>query len=194
MGSKAPALGIATSVQWVETVIEQFDTFLADHANCERKASALAMGLVAKYPDREAILPLLIHVAREELEHFDDVYALMRQRGVALTQPSQDAYVNALGDHMRHGRDARLMDRLLVASIVEARGAERFGLVAEHHCDAQLADFYARLHRSEVKHGHVFMHMALSCFDESEVADRSIELARLEADILVNLPIRPALH
>ena len=105
-------------------------TFLADHANCERKASALAMGMVAKYPDRPAILPGLINVAREELEHFEAVYKVMCHRGIALSRDAQDPYVNQLIDEMRHGRDERLLDRLVVAALVEMRGAERFGLIA----------------------------------------------------------------
>ena len=36
------------------------------------------MSLVVKYPERTEIIPTLIGVAREELEHFDQVYELMR--------------------------------------------------------------------------------------------------------------------
>ena len=37
---------------WIEAVLGDFDAFLLDHANCERKASSMAMSFVAKYPDR----------------------------------------------------------------------------------------------------------------------------------------------
>ena len=183
-----------TPTVWLETVLSAFDTFLADHANCERKASALAMGMVAKYPDRPAILPGLISVAREELEHFEAVYKVMCQRGIPLSRDTQDPYVNQLIDEMRHGRDERLLDRLVVAALVEMRGAERFGLIASALEDPDLQPFYERLYKSERKHGHVFMHFARQCFDDDLVQSRANHFAALEGDIMSSLPIRPALH
>ena len=46
-------LKISSSNDWINAVIGDFDTFLTDHANCERKASAMAMSFVAKYPNRK---------------------------------------------------------------------------------------------------------------------------------------------
>ena len=34
---------VASKPEWVETVLGDFDTFLQDHADCERKASAAAL-------------------------------------------------------------------------------------------------------------------------------------------------------
>ena len=65
----------------MSAVLDDFDLFLADHANCERKASAMAMGMVVKYPDREEITAGLIDLAQEELQHFAEVHSLMRARG-----------------------------------------------------------------------------------------------------------------
>jgi len=48
-------LKVASSQEWVQTVLNDFDTFLKDHADCERKASSMAMSFVAKYPDRTEI-------------------------------------------------------------------------------------------------------------------------------------------
>lgn len=59
-----------------------FDAFLQDHADCERKASGFAMSMVAKYPDRTAIIPGLIETALEEMEHFKLVYEIMASRGL----------------------------------------------------------------------------------------------------------------
>ena len=44
----------SSSPEWIATVMSNFDEFLKDHADCERKASAMAMSFVAKYPDRIA--------------------------------------------------------------------------------------------------------------------------------------------
>ena len=68
----------------------------------------------------------------EELEHFRDVYAIMERRGIQLSHEiPQDMYIKQLLQICRDGRNERFMDRLLLASLVETRGAERFRLVYE---------------------------------------------------------------
>lgn len=194
MSRKSLDLLFATPAVWVHGIVEDFDTFLADHANCERKASALAMSLVVKYPEQVEILPVLIGIAREELEHFEQVYALMRARGVALVKDEPDPYVNALVAHMRHGRRLRLLDRLLVSSVVECRGAERFRIVAEALPDPGLRAFYSELWKAEIKHGHQFVDLALRCHDPDQVYRRLRELMEAEAAIVARLPWRASLH
>ena len=100
-------LSAPTDPDWVQVILGDFDAFLQDHANCERKASALAMSLVVKYPDRTRILPALIDLALEELEHFRQVYELMARRNLTLTKDTNDPYVLELTKLMRHGRDER---------------------------------------------------------------------------------------
>ena len=86
------------------------------------------------------------------------------------------------------------MDRLLLASLVETRGAERFRLVYEALQDEELKQFYHRLWASEARHGEVFVRMALNYFDEDPVYKRLEEMKALEGEILNNLEIRAALH
>ncbi|MDJ0654840.1 MAG: tRNA-(ms[2]io[6]A)-hydroxylase [Xanthomonadales bacterium] len=183
-----------TNPNWVNVVMDQFDEFLCDHANCERKASALAMSLVVKYPNRTRIIPTLIDVAREELEHFHQVYALMESRGLTLVHDTQDPYVNGLLGVMRHGREERFIDRMLVSSLVECRGAERFGLVAEALTDPELKRFYTELYKCEKKHGHQFVDLALKEAPPDLVYPRLQQLAEHEADIMLSLEWRPSLH
>ncbi|MEZ5024424.1 MAG: tRNA isopentenyl-2-thiomethyl-A-37 hydroxylase MiaE [Chitinophagales bacterium] len=107
---------------------------MQDHADCERKASAMAMSFVAKYPDRKEIIPELIETALEELEHFQEVYAIMEKRNINLpASMAKDPYLQALLPYCRSDRDNRFMDRLLIASIAETRGAERFKMVADNY-------------------------------------------------------------
>ncbi|MGI9331796.1 MAG: tRNA-(ms[2]io[6]A)-hydroxylase [Gammaproteobacteria bacterium] len=194
MAKKSIDLKSATPPEWVNVVLDNFDEFLCDHANCERKASALAMSLVVKHPDRDAIIPVLIELAREELEHFADVYALMRSRGLGLVRDIQDPYVNGLGVHLRSGREERFLDRMLVSSLVECRGAERFGLIAGALEDPGLKAFYDGLWKAETKHGHQFVDMVLNYFDRDEVYERLNQLAEHEAELIAGLPWRASLH
>ncbi len=188
-------LASSSKKEWLETVMADFPAFLQDHANCERKASAMAMSFVAKYPDRIEIIPELINTAVEELEHFKDVYAIMEGRDIKLPQEiGHDIYVKELVDRCRSGREERFLDRLLLASIIECRGAERFKMIYEILEDGELKDFYHRLWTSEAKHGNIFVKMALNYFDKNIVYKRLGELNKMEAEVLESLPLKPALH
>ena len=171
------------------------NTFLQDHADCERKASAAALSLVAKYPNRTAIIPDLIDTAVEELEHFQQVYALMEKRGVQLL-PSmpEDPYIKGLMKRMHSGIEERFLDRLLIGSVFETRGAERFRLIEEALDDPDLKRFYKMLWTSEAKHGHIYVKMALEYFPREKVYDRLNWWIEEEGEVVNQLEIRPALH
>ena len=186
----------ATRPEWVKTVMADFPSFLQDHADCERKASAMAMSFVAKYPDRVEIIPELIETGVEELEHFQQVYAHMAKRGIRLAKEmQQDPYITALINLCHTDPINRFLDRLLLASIIECRGAERFRLVCEAiENDDELKDFYHMLWASEAKHGNIFVKMALNYFPEKQVYARLEELNNAEGKIINELPLRAALH
>ncbi len=189
-------LSVASSQAWLETVINDFDSFLQDHADCERKASAMAMSFVAKYPERHEIIPELIETGIEELEHFQQVYHLMQKRGVSLAaEMAPDLYIKQLMA-LGHGGtpQTRFRDRLLLASLIECRGCERFKMVSEAIGGAELQRFYKLLWASEAKHSHIFIHMALRYFDEEEVLNRLDELIDAEGKIVKELPLKAALH
>ena len=155
----SPELKYNTSPEWVATVMGDFNSFLQDHADCERKASAMAMSFVAKYPDRVEIIPELIETGVEELEHFQQVYAHMAKRGIQLAKEmKQDPYISALLQLCHSDPLRRFLDRLLLASIIECRGAERFRLVSNAIAkDQELKEFYHDLWTSEAKHGNIFV-------------------------------------
>jgi len=189
-------LSAATRPEWVKTVLSNFPAFLRDHADCERKASAMAMSFVAKYPDRVEIIPELIETAREELGHFHQVYTHMEKRGIRLARDmKEDPYIKALLELCRTDPPNRFLDRLLLASIIECRGAERFRIVwAALENDAELKEFYHQLWVSEAKHGNIFVKMALNYFDEQQVYLRLTELNEAEGKIVQTLQLRAALH
>jgi tRNA-(ms[2]io[6]A)-hydroxylase len=191
---KSIDLLVPTSPAWVEKVLTDFDTFLQDHANCERKASALAMSFVVKYPDRKFITAGLIDLAQEELDHFRQVFEIMEQRGIPLAKDEPDEYVNQLLAAARHGSDNRFLDRMLISSVIECRGAERFGLLADALDEGPLKSFYERLRKSETKHGHLFVQLLLKKFEENAIYPRLGELMQIEAEIIQRLDLRPAMH
>lgn len=184
-----------TPKEWINAVMSDFNSFLQDHADCERKASAMAMSFVAKCPDKTKIIPWLIETALEEMEHFQQVYEIMEKKGIQLKKEMpQDLYIKQLIDCCRTGSEERLLDRMLLASIIECRGTERFKIVSENVNDKYLKDFYKMLWTTEAKHGNIFVKMALEYYPENDVYKRLQELIHIEADICRKLPIRPAVH
>jgi tRNA-(ms[2]io[6]A)-hydroxylase len=184
-----------TPDEWTKTVMSDFNSFLQDHADCERKASAMAMSFVYKCPDKVKIIPALIETALEEMEHFQQVYLIMDKRGIQLKHSAErDPYVDPLLKLLRTPSHHRLLDRFLLASIIECRGTERFRLVAEALDDIELIKFYKMLWTVEAKHGNIFIEMALEYYDKKETYKRLEELIELEAKICAALPHRAALH
>ena len=181
---------------WGEYIVQNLDGFLIDHAACERKASASAMHFVVKYPDKIELVERMIGIALEELEHFQQVFYLIRERGLAFTRDSKDPYVNRLMKTMRDGIEDRFMDRLILGSIIEFRGCERFVLVSQalKESDPQLSDYYKKLAAEESKHRGDFIEMACLYFDNDKVQKRLDELLDIEGAIVDDLPNRPALH
>ncbi len=182
---------------WVEAgPLSDFNAFLADHANCERKASALAMSLIVRFPDRKGIIQPLIDLAVEELEHFRQVYARMVEREVDLIPDTPDPYVTQLLKAMRHGREERFIDTLLVSSLIECRGAERFRLIstALEDSDPAMSLFYRDLWACEAKHGNLFVEWARYYCEDAPLYARLHQLAETEAEIAASLPARASLH
>jgi tRNA-(ms[2]io[6]A)-hydroxylase len=188
------SLRFNTSPAWTEAVLADFDAFLIDHAAAEKKASGMAIAMLSHYPDKPEIVTAMIDLSLEEMTHFREVVKILHQRGLRLAPDSRDPYVNALRQHMRTGKEVYLLDRLLIGSIVEARGCERFGLVAEALPPGDLKKFYRAITESEARHEDLFVRLASLYFSSEEIKKRLDELLDVEADIVTRLPIVAALH
>lgn len=183
-----------TSSLWIDVVLADFDAFLVDHAACERKASATALKLVSHYSDRTALVRELIPFAQEELEHYAQVMGIILERGLASRPDEKDPYVGALMKLIQRGPDRYFLDRLLILGVVEARGCERFGMVADALDPGPLKDFYIEITRSEARHHGLFVRLAREYFAADVVQRRLDELLDAEAKIVDRLPLRPAVH
>lgn len=185
-----------TPPEWLDAVFSDFDAFLVDHAACERKASATGMNFVVRYPDRPELVEPMIEFAREELEHFQIVYRLIRERGLSLRDDYKDPYINALRALCRSGPEELLLDRLLVAGVIEARACERLFLLAGEleRRNQPFASVYLDLARAESRHHGLFFRLARELCAESEVLPRAAELLDFEGDLVRRLPLRAAVH
>ena len=168
-----------TPIEWAQQAVEDMDAFLQDHADAERKVANMCLSLIAKYPNRVEIIDELIQISVEELLHFKQVYELIRYRGQELNGVFQkDPYIKGLMSIVRSDSEQLFMDRLIIASVAELRGSERFKLIGEVCEDQKLAKFYTNLHLQELEHIDSFIKMAKIYFDHEQVDLRTKEILK----------------
>ena len=182
-----------TGSEWVDTVLANFNAFLQDHAQCERKAMATAMSLVSRYPSKEALVEPMICLAKEELAHFHEVYRLMKKNGLDLSTKTQDRYVKSLLTQVRNSESEYFLDRLLVCGLIEARSAERFSILAGELNEEPWKSFYRGLAQSEKGHWRVFYRIANHYFP-SEASGRLEQLAVYESECVSKMPALACVH
>ncbi len=124
------------------------------------------------------------------------MYRIIHARGLRLGDDYKDPYVNALRSQVRNGGEGMLLDKLLVAGIVEARGCERLFLVAEALATqgSPLAEPYLDLARAEARHHGLFFRLARAYFEDEVLDARAGELLDYEAELVRTLPHRAAVH
>lgn len=187
-------LRFTTSSDWVTAVMADFDAFLLDHAAAEKKASGMAISMLSHYPDRIKLVSAMADLAVEELTHYREVVKWIHQRGLITGADEKDLYVNQFRKCLRKGSEEYFLDRLLIAGIIEARGAERFGLIADALDQGTLKNFYQSISRSEERHYELFFELAELYIDKDKIEKRLPELLDAESEIAAAQPIRAALH
>ncbi|MDG2228079.1 MAG: tRNA-(ms[2]io[6]A)-hydroxylase [Flavobacteriales bacterium] len=184
-----------TPAEWAKQVVENIDVFLQDHADAERKVANMCLSLIAKYPDKRDIIADLNQIAVEELLHFKQVYDIMYKRGLTIdSEFKKDPYMKGLSSIIREDTQERLLDRLILASVAEMRGVERFKLISEVTEDQELKKFYSNLYIQEKEHVDIFLQLAERYFSTEDVESRLEEILIKEGEVIEYLPWRPAMH
>jgi tRNA-(ms[2]io[6]A)-hydroxylase len=187
-------LAAATDPAWAPRALARLDELLVDHAHCEKKAAGTAVQLLFRYPQHAALLAPLSKLAREELVHFEQLLALLAERGLAFARHRPSPYAGKLRERERTREPERLLDTLLCCALIEARSCERFGLLASAAPEPALAGFWARLLDAEARHHGVYLTLARSLAPEAAVTARLRELAEHEAAVLADARFSAHLH
>jgi tRNA 2-(methylsulfanyl)-N6-isopentenyladenosine37 hydroxylase len=177
-------LAAPTSQSWLEQAIARPDLVLIDHAHCERKAAGVALQLMFRYPGDGELGAALSALAREELEHFEQVLALLKARGIPLRPLPAPGYGSELSKAIRRQEPDRMLDAFLVAGLIEARSHERMGLLAAHSPDGELRDLYSDLLASEARHFGLYWLLAEGRFGRDTTTARLEQLAAVEQSAL----------
>jgi tRNA-(ms[2]io[6]A)-hydroxylase len=186
------------------------DEILLDHAHCEKKAASTALSMIFRFPELPALMIPMSELAREELEHFERVVALIRKRGGEFVRQEPSPYAARLMAAVRKHQPARLLDMLLCASLIEARSCERMQLISRALAEAggedpsvggealhELFVLYDGLLASEARHHATYVELARACVpvSEAELQARLRELAEHEAAVIAMAPRdQPRMH
>ena len=187
-------LAAPTSGAWLQQALAHPELLLLDHAHCERKAAGAALQLMFRYPGDGELAAVLSPLAREELEHFELVLALLEWRGIAMRPLAAPPYGAGLARQVRREEPQRMLDSFLVAGLIEARSHERLALLAHHSPDACLRALYGDLLASEARHFGLYWLLCERRWPRELVVERLRQLAQAEAELLASLHPQPRLH
>lgn len=179
---------------WLPKVRANLAGVLVDHAHLERKAATTALNL-EKYRELYHEVSALNAIAMEELQHFEQVLGLLRQRSIPFGQPMRSPWISAMMASLRKGRREQVIDHLIVCALIEGRSCEKFQILAEgiRDLDPKLAEFYASLVQSEGNHYATYLIMARS-IDEDETRRRLDAFLDLDAQLISKPHELPILH
>lgn len=178
-------LKLPTDPRWANIAEGNLGEILTDHAWCEQKAATNAITLITLLPEYPEIVTELLAIAQEELDHFNQVHEIIKQRGYTLGRPRKDDYVNDLFKFIVQGsREDLIIDKMLFAAMIEARSCERFKVLTENIKDEELKVFYNDLMISEANHYTTFIKFARQLGDSEKVNQRWEEWLEYEAKII----------
>jgi tRNA 2-(methylsulfanyl)-N6-isopentenyladenosine37 hydroxylase len=186
-------LQLPTDPRWINLAEISLEDILTDHAYCEQKAATSCISLIQAYPEKVELVRELAPIVTEEWGHFRAVLAEMDKRHLTLGRQRKDEYVNELlkFEKKSSDREERLMERLLICALIEARSCERFRLLSLYINDIHLQKFYHKFMIAEAGHYRLFIDLAkLYAKNDDKVMARWQEYLDYEADLMTRLEVR----
>ena len=189
-------LQLATDPRWVNIVEANIEEILTDHAWCEQKAASNAIYIIVNNSDKVELVTEMLRIAREELEHFEQVHEVIKKRGLVLGRERKDDYVGELVKFMKKdgSRNDALIERLLFAAMIDARRCERLKVLSTNISDPELAQFYRELMISEAGHYTTFLKFARQYSESIDVDKRWKEWIAFEASIITKYGNKERVH
>ncbi|KGO86443.1 tRNA hydroxylase [Flavobacterium rivuli WB 3.3-2 = DSM 21788] len=189
-------LKLLTDPRWANIAESNLEEILTDHAWCEQKAAANALYLISNNSEHIEFIQKMAEIAIEEMEHFNMVVEIIKQRGYSLGRERKDDYVSELMKFARKNgsRNTSFIDRLLFAAMIEARSCERFRVLYQNIQDKELAKFYYDLMVSEATHYTTFLNFARKYATDVDVDKRWAEWLDFEGQLIQSYGKSGAVH
>jgi tRNA-(ms[2]io[6]A)-hydroxylase len=185
-------LQLPSDPRWVNLTEMALEEVLTDHAFCEQKAATSCITLIQSYSEKEELVKKLAPIVTEEWGHFRLVLKELEKRNLKLGIQRKDEYVNGLMSFLKKGghRDERLVDRLLMCALIEARSCERFRLLSLNLKDENLRKFYHDFMVAEAAHYKLFLELANLYGEKDKVDHRWKEFLNYEANLMASIDVR----
>ena len=182
-----PLLRAPTPAAWIEQALRCRDVLLIDHANCEKKAASTAIALMFAYAEDFELTDKMSRLAREELRHYEQVAALMKELRVVPQRLAPGRYAERLRRLVARTEPQREVDLMICGALIEARSCERFAAVGPS-IGGSLGELFAGLHAAEARHFKVYLDLARRAALRAGIdpAARIEEFAALEADLITS--------
>jgi tRNA-(ms[2]io[6]A)-hydroxylase len=179
-------LQFETRTSWAEIAKVNLQQILTDHAFLEQKAASNAVSIIINYSEETELVKEMSNIAIEEMQHFKMVHLLMVKRGMVLGREQKNDYAIRLQKFFNKTKDRTdaLIQRLLVAALIEARSCERFKVFSENMEDEELSKFYNNLMISEASHYTTFLKFAREYQDREIVDKKWNALLAFEAEMM----------
>ena len=185
-------LKLPTDPRWADLASVSLEEILTDHAFCEQKAATQCISLIQIYADKTELVNALAPVVTEEWGHFRMVWSEMKKRGYNLGRQRKDDYVNLLLQHAPKNvpQGERLLHKLMIGALIEARSCERFRLLSENLEDEWLRAFYYKFMVSEAGHYRLFIDLAELYYPAAKVRETWNSWLKIEEGVLQLLVVR----
>lgn len=189
-------LQFETKTSWADIAKDNLQQILTDHAFLEQKAASNAVSIIINYSEETELVQSMSAIAIEEMEHFKMVHDFMVKRGMVLGREQKNDYAIQLQKFFTKTKDRTnaLVQRLLIAALIEARSCERFKVFSENMEDEELAKFYNDLMISEANHYTVFLGFARKYQDRKIVDEKWEALVAFEAEMMKNRGTSAKIH
>jgi tRNA-(ms[2]io[6]A)-hydroxylase len=189
-------LKLLTDPRWANIAESNLEEILTDHAWCEQKAASNAISLIANNSEYMDLVEELTAIAIEEMQHFQMVVEIIKQRGYTLGRERKDDYVGKLMKFSKKdgSRNTAFIDRLLFAAMIEARSCERFRVLSQNIKEADLAKFYYDLMVSEANHYTTFLNFARKYTIDVDVDNRWKQWLAFEGELIQSFGTKEAIH
>jgi len=189
-------LKFETETSWAEIAENDLQQILTDHAFAEQKAASNAVSIIINYSEETEMVQSMSEIAIEEMQHFKMVHDLMIARGLILGREQKNDYAKHLHSFFikTSDRTDALIQRLLIAALIEARSCERFKVFSENLEDEELSAFYKELMVSEANHYTTFLGFARK-YQDRKIVDKKWEgLLSYEAEFMKNRGKKAKVH
>lgn len=183
-----------TCVVWSRQLESDLDKILLDHTHWEKQSARWCLNLLLAYCDNEALSIAMTSMINQKLARFQEMRELLKSHNILFMRQQPIGYDKRLKELIIPKEPGRVVDRLLISALQEARSYERFAFMAHHIDNDTIAEHYHQISENDPRNYETFIDLATCYRDEAAVFTRLDELAAYEATFINEGSRKPRLH